>query len=93
MSQQQVANVIPSNSADQKNIQKALDEVVNAMIRMDSERSYVNESLKEISDQYGIEKKLLRQVAKTKKDDAYNEKTEEMNSFEELYETLYEKGE
>lgn len=81
---------IPNNDQDRKNLQKSLDEIVNSMTRQDAERSFQNETLKELEDQYEIPKKVLRQVAKARQKDEYNEKSAEMDTFETLYEVLYE---
>lgn len=74
---------------DARNLEQVLDDVVNSMVRQDAERTYVNEALKQLQDNYGINKKILRQVAKARKDDSYKEKEQEMEELETVYQTVY----
>lgn len=81
--------VVPSNPEDRRELAKGLQEAVDAMTRMDAERDKTNEVLKELENKFDIPKKILRQVAKTRKDSSYPEKSQELSSFEELYENLF----
>lgn len=89
MSEEENNIQVPTRPEDQKNLQKALDGVVDAMTRISGEQDYINETLKELEQQYGVPKKVLRQVAKTREKDEYKEKSEEVGTFEYLYEALY----
>jgi len=89
MTDENEAAPVALTQEDAKKIEKVLDEVVNSMIRIKSEQEYINESLKELQDQYGIKKKVLRQAAKTRADDSYKEKEEEMETFETIYQTIF----
>lgn len=68
-----------------KKLKSSLDEVVNSWTRMDAEREYVNETLKELKENYNIDKKLLREVAKVMYNTNYDSVTEKYQSIEELY--------
>jgi len=78
-----------SPEAPNEELHKTLEGVVEAMIRTDAEREYINETLKALEEKHEVSKKVLRNVAKARKDDQYREKAEENEAFEHLYESIY----
>jgi polyhydroxyalkanoate synthesis regulator phasin len=78
-----------SNPSDREKLKKVVDELVNSMIRSDSERDYRNEAINDISEELDLEKKHVRQIAKARHKANFNEVQEELSEFEDLYELLY----
>ena len=77
------------NEVKTEDLSKVMAEVVNAMIRIDAENEYIKEALKDLEEKYEIPTKILRAVAKTEKDDKYNEKAEQDELFHETYEKCF----
>jgi len=74
--------------SDAPKLRKILDEVSNAMTRAEAERDYIKEALTEAADNFQIDKKVLRKLARTYHKQNYNEEVSTMETFSELYETV-----
>lgn len=82
-------SIIFSNQADKKTIRDALQEISNAMTRIEGERDYIKESIKTITDRYPvISKKVFRKMIKVYHAQTYTQEVEEHEEFENLYETI-----
>lgn len=82
-------SIIFSNPADKKTIRDALQEISNAMTRIEGERDYIKESIKTITDRYPvISKKVFRKMIKVYHAQTYTQEVEEHEEFENLYETI-----
>jgi hypothetical protein len=82
-------SIIFSNPADRKTIRDALQEISNSMTRIEAERDYIKESIKEITDKYPvISKKVFRKMIKVYHAQTFSQEVEEHEEFENLYETI-----
>lgn len=80
--------IIPSSPADRQAIRDAMSEISNAYTRMESERSFVNEALKDLEDKVDIKAKYLRKMSKIYHKQNLVELTSEMEDLEGLYEAI-----
>lgn len=80
--------IIPSSPADRQAIKGAMSEISNAYTRMESERVFVNEALKDLEDKVGIKAKYLRKMSKIYHKQNLVELTSEMEDLEGLYEAI-----
>lgn len=75
-------------ATDAPKLRKILDEISNSMTRAEAERTYIAEAIAEAADNFQIDKKVLRKLAKTYHKQNYNEEVSTMETFTELYETV-----
>lgn len=73
-------------------LRRSLDQVVDSWTRVKSEQEFVNECLKELSEEYGIDKKVLRDVAKVMFNTNMDEVEQKYNEIEDLYEKVTKAG-
>jgi len=82
-------SVIFTNPADRKTVKDALQEISNAMTRIEGERDYIKETIKTITDRYPVvSKKVFRKMIKVYHAQTYTQEVEEHEEFENLYETI-----
>ena len=55
---------IPSNPADRKAILDCMKEISNSMTRMEGEREFIREAIKDICEKQELSKKTFRRMAK-----------------------------
>ena len=79
---------IPSNPADRKAIFDCMKEISNSMTRMEGEREFVREAIKEICDNQELSKKTFRRMAKVYHKQNFSKEIEEHEEFETMYETI-----
>ena len=63
-------------------------ELNDSMTRMAAERDLQKEAVNNINDALGVDKKLIKRMAKAYYKANYNEEVEENNTFEEFYDTI-----
>ena len=63
-------------------------ELNDSMTRMSAERDLQKEAVNNINDALGVDKKLIKRMAKVYYKANYNEEVEENNTFEEFYDTI-----
>lgn len=80
--------IIPSSPADRKQIRTMLEQMVNCLVRMDSERAAKKEISDEIHEKFGIPKKLINKMARTMHKHNFGEVAAEQADFEALYEQI-----
>lgn len=83
--------IVPSNPADQKKLRDGLQEVVNAKIRIASERDYIKESIAELAKKFNVSKRDLNKAATSMFKGNYEEEAAKFEAFSTLYETLMNK--
>ena len=54
-----------STEEDRKKFMGAIQEMSNSMLRMEAERDLIREIVKEKSDEFKINKKIINKIAKT----------------------------
>jgi archaellum component FlaC len=82
-------SVIFSNPADRKTVRDALQEISKSMSRIEGEREYIKEAIKDITARYpAVSKKVFRKMIKVYHSQTYTQEIEEHEEFENLYETI-----
>lgn len=79
---------IPSSPADRKAILDCIKEISESMTRIEAERDFINEAIKNICDQKQLSKKALRRMARTYHKQNFTQEIEDHQEFEALYETI-----
>ena len=82
---------VSSNSLsaeDKKKIKGVIMELNDSMTRAAAERDLQKEAINNINDALGVDKKLIRRMAKVYYKANYNEEVEKNNTFEEFYDTI-----
>ena len=79
---------IPSSPKDRKEIFDCMKEISNSMTRMDGEREFIREAIKDICEKQELSKKTFRRMAKVYHKQNYNKEIEEHEEFESMYETI-----
>ena len=73
------------NESQKTELKNAIREINDSMTRTASERDFQKETLTSISDKTGIDKKIIRRMAKVYFRSNYAEEQEENRQFEEFY--------
>jgi hypothetical protein len=76
------------SAEDKKKIKGVIMELNDSMTRMSAERDLQKEAVNNINDALGVDKKLIKRMAKVYYKANYNEEVEENNTFEEFYDTI-----
>jgi Spy/CpxP family protein refolding chaperone len=71
-----------------KDLQKAIHEISNSMVRTEAERDLIKEIVKEQSDQLQIPKKIINKIAKTFHKQSLHQEVADHEDFVELYEKV-----
>lgn len=79
---------LPQDPEQRKAIRKVLDELSNCMTRIEGERDYISETIKKLSEEYEINKKVLRRMAKTYHKQNFSKEIAENEEFETMYEQV-----
>jgi len=79
---------IPSNPADRKKIEAALQEMSDCMTRQGAERELMKDIIKETCDKYELDKKIFRKMAKVYHKRSFSEEVNEHEQFETMYEVI-----
>lgn len=76
---------------DRKVLRKAIQELNDSMTRVSAERELQKEIIAETYAKIGIDKKLMRRLAKVYFNANFKDEVEENNTFEEFYEAVIHK--
>lgn len=79
---------IPSNPADQKKIRDALQEISHSLTRTEAERDLIKDIIKTTCDQFELDKKIFRKMAKVYHRSNFTEEVAEHSEFEVMYQTI-----
>lgn len=79
---------VPSSPADRKAILDCMKEIRGSMTRIDGERDFIREAIKNICEEQNLSKKTFRKMVKTYHKQNFNTEVEEHEEFEALYETI-----
>lgn len=79
---------VPSSPADRKAILDCMKEISGSMTRIDGERDFIREAIKNICEEQNLSKKTFRKMVKTYHKQNFNTEVEEHEEFEALYETI-----
>lgn len=76
---------------DKKVLRKAIMELNDSMTRTGAERDLQKEIINEANDKLGVDKKMIRRMAKVYFKANFNEEIEENNQFETFYDEVLRK--
>ena len=79
---------IPSSAADRKAIFDCMKEISNSMARVEGEREFIREAIKDICEKQELNKKTFRKMVKVYHKQNYSQELEEHEEFESMYETI-----
>lgn len=74
--------------SDKDKVAGVLREVSNAMTRIEGERGFIREAIKEAAEKYEIDKKQLRKLAKVYHQQNFDQEVATAEEFQQLYETI-----
>lgn len=80
--------IIPSSDSDKQAIKGCMKEMSASYARVEGEREFQREALKELEDKVGIKAKYLRKMARIYHKQNLVELTAEMEDLEGLYEAI-----
>ncbi len=86
MAFQQVNQI--TNPEDREKLLKVIKNCSDSMARMDGEKDFIREEIKEISKQLEIPKRLVSRMIKVYHKQNYDEEVAVHEQFETLYETI-----
>ena len=81
-------NFVSINSltdSQKKELKEAVQQLNDSMTRVAAERDFQKESINNISDKTGVDKKIIRRMAKVYFKANYSQEQEENRNFEEFY--------
>jgi hypothetical protein len=70
---------------DKDKLKGVIKELNDSMTRVAAEKELQNESITKVCDDLGLDKKLIRRMAKTYFKANFNDEVEENNKFEDFY--------
>lgn len=79
---------ILNNPEEKKKFKSALAAITSEMQMIDDRRESIKEQYADLSSKYGLDKKIIRKIASTMYKHNYADVVDEMNHFQELYESL-----
>ena len=79
------------SAEDKKVLRKAIMELNDSMTRVGAERDLQKEIINETFDKLGVDKKMIRRMAKVYFKANFNQESEENKAFEEFYTVLISK--
>ena len=83
-----VANL---NEVDRKKLKDAIKEMDGSLTRVAAERDLQKNIINDLHDAIGLDKKLIRRLARTHFKANFKDEQDENNQFEELYEEVLNK--
>jgi len=81
-------NFVSINSlteSQKKELKEAIQQLNDSMTRVAAERDFQKDSINSISDKTGVDKKIIRRMAKVYFKANYSQEQEENRNFEEFY--------
>ena len=79
---------LPSDPAARKAIKKCMDELSASMTRIEGERDLIKEAINNCCEEYEINKKTFRRLAKVYHKQNFSREVAEHEEFETMYEQL-----
>jgi Spy/CpxP family protein refolding chaperone len=82
---QNFVSISSLTDSQKKELKEAVQQLNDSMTRVAAERDYQKESINNISDKTGVDKKIIRRMAKVYFKANYSQEQEENRNFEEFY--------
>ncbi len=79
---------VETNEAERKRVRDALQEISNAMTRIEGEREFIREAKKALVDDQLVDKKVLNRMVKVYHKQNYAEERQTDNEFQDIYEIV-----
>ena len=76
------------NENDRNRLKNAIREMNDSMTRVAAERDLQKETIKTLHDELGLDKKMVRRMARTYYNANFSTEVEDNKSFEEFYSTI-----
>lgn len=83
--QQPFVSINSLSSEDKKKLKGVIQELNDSLTRVASERDYQKEAIAKLYDELGVDKKIIRRLAKTYFKANFSEEQEGNRQFEEFY--------
>lgn len=74
---------------DREKLKVAIGKVDDSLTRVTAERELIKGTIDDLADQIGLDKKLIRKMAKTYHKSSFTMDKEEFETFEEMYSTIF----
>ena len=81
-------NISSLNDMERKKLKKAIMELNDSMTRVSAERDLQKEIISALFDELGVDKKLIRRLAKAYFKANFGQEVEENKAFEESYDLI-----
>lgn len=81
-------NISSLNDMERKKLKKAIMELNDSMTRVSAERDLQKEVINTLHDELGVDKKLIRRMAKAYFKANFGQEVEENKAFEESYDLI-----
>lgn len=81
-------NISSLNDQEKKRVKKAIMEMNDSLTRMAAERELQKETINTLFDELGLDKKLVRRMAKAYYKANFNEEVDENKNFEQSYDLI-----
>lgn len=81
-------NISSLNDMERKKLKKAIMEANDSMTRVSAERDLQKEIINTLHDELGVDKKLIRRLAKAYFKANFGQEVEENKAFEESYDLI-----
>jgi len=88
MAIQQLAINVLSNPKDRDDLLKVIKECSDSMTRIDGEKDFMKEAIKDVCDKLQLPKRLVGRMVKVYHKQSYDEEVATHDQFETLYETV-----
>ena len=77
-----------TNPEDKRKFQNAIQEISNSMTRTEAERDLINEVIKNLSEDFDMNKKIIRKIARAYHKQNLAEEQTDHEEFVEVYEEV-----
>lgn len=79
---------LPSSPDDRRKIKEAMDEISKSMTRIEAERDYILEAVKDVCKTYNLPRRAFRKLVSVYHKQTFNEEIASHEEFETMYEEL-----
>jgi hypothetical protein len=86
--QKNYVSVNSLSQTDKDKLKGIIKELNDSMTRVAAEKEFQKEAITKVCEELGLDKKLIRRMAKTYFKANFNDEVEENNTFEDFYTTI-----
>lgn len=86
--QKNYVSVNSLSQTDKDKLKGVIKELNDSMTRVAAEKEFQKEAITKVCEELGLDKKLIRRMAKTYFKANFNDEVEENNTFEDFYTTI-----